>query len=244
MTVLDLVFYQHEIASVENIHEEAISGFSDSVHGKMAGCAKALRSKMQAVVKFDNGTRISVIASIPEGTNTVSDNGKRQKPTYEVAIIKAGQDATVLINQSADQVDEILEDAGRHLYDESDIGDWIKIADEADDNVPEMIKSVYRKGDDTDRYLVLLDKHGTGFFGLTYMPRPSDKDDKLPIAHVDLKILGDSVCFTSWDWERRREVFLNALTDEPKAIKDFIDAARNDAAGFVEQELYRQYYDQ
>ncbi|KAB2675774.1 hypothetical protein F9L08_27520 [Brucella tritici] len=114
--------------------------------------------------------------------------------------------------------------------------DWKMIADETDEDVPEMVKAVYRKGEDRNRHLILLDDHGAGFFGLELKPRPSNVNIKVPDAHVDLHVRGDQILITFWDGDQRNTVTLTE--EDPADWQKALDEARNSPAGLVVDELY------
>uniref|UniRef100_UPI0015D65452 hypothetical protein n=1 Tax=Ochrobactrum sp. CGA5 TaxID=2583453 RepID=UPI0015D65452 len=135
--------------------------------------------------------------------------------------------------QTPEQVEAILS-----VVEKADVAstDWKMIADETDEDVPEMVKAVYRKGEDRNRHLILLDDHGAGFFGLELKPRPSNVNIKVPDAHVDLHVRGDQILITFWDGDQRNTVTLTE--EDPADWQKALDEARNSPAGLVVDELY------
>lgn len=230
MTVEDLQFHQHEMAYGAVVIENSSSELPANLQERMSDWTATLKSTKHAVVDFTNGASVSVITGTPVGA-AVFAKGDEREPTYEVSISMPGEDKDIRFYQTPEQVEAILSEVGK-----ADLAstDWTMVADETDDNVPELVKAVYRKGGDLNRHLILLDDFGAGFFGLDLKPR--SEADKVPDAHVDLQVHGDRILILFWDGDQRQTV---TLTEEnPADWHKELDEARNNPAGLVIDKLY------
>lgn len=230
--IADLQFHQHEIAYGAVVIEKGNSKLPANLQERMSDWIETLKSTKHAVVDFKNGVVVSILTGTPVGA-TAFAKGDEREPTYEVSISKPGEDKDLRFYQTPEQVEAILSEVEK-----ADVAstDWTMIADETDDNVPEMVKAVYRKGEDRNRHLILLDDHGAGFFGLELKPRPSNENIKVPDAHVDLHVRGDQILITFWDGDQRNTVTLTE--EDPADWQKALDEARNSPAGLVIDELY------
>lgn len=232
MTVEDLQFHQHEMAYGAVVIENGTSELPANLQERMSDWTATLKSTKHAVVDFTNGVSVSVITGTPVGA-AVFAKGDEREPTYEVSISKPGEDKDLRFYQTSEQVEAILS-----AVEKADVAstDWKMIADETDEDVPEMVKAVYRKGEDRNRHLILLDDHGAGFFGLELKPRPINDSIKVPDAHVDLHVRGDQILITFWDGDQRHTVTLTE--EDPADWQKAMEEARNNPAGLVIDELY------
>lgn len=228
--IADLQFHQHEIAYGAVVIEKGNSKLPANLQERMSDWIETLKSTKHAVVDFKNGVVVSILTGTPVGA-TAFAKGDERVPTYEVSISKQGKEKDILFYQTPEQVNRILKKIGSGLK-----SSWVKIADETDEDLPEMVKAVYRKGSDLDRHLILLDEHGAGFFGLDLKPKPKNPKNKLPDAHVDIKVRDDRVRITFWDGDQRRSVTLTEV--DPTDWKAVLDDARNSPASLVISELY------
>ncbi len=242
MTMADIVFHKHEMAYGAEILDDALKAMASDTQATMASWIETLKSAKHAVVEFPNGATISLITGTPatdedrliSGFGTaVFAKGDEREPTYEVAISMPGEERRLHFYQTPEQVEAIFEKASNAPV---ETAAWTMIADETDESLPEMVKAVYRKGEDRKRHLILLDDHGAGFFGLDLKPRPANPDIQIPDAHVDLQIRLDRILITFWDGDLRQSL---AMTKEDPAVwEKVVDDAKTNPAGLVIAELY------
>lgn len=232
MTVEDLQFHQHEMAYGAVVIENGSSELPASLQERMSDWTATLKSTRHAVVDFTNGASVSVITGTPVGA-AVFAKGDEREPTYEVSISIPGEDKDLRFYQTPEQVEAILSEFGKANVIATA---WTMIADETDESLPELVKAVYRKGEDRNRHLILLDDHGAGFFGLEFKPRPTNKNIEIPDAHVDLQVRGDRILITFWDGDQQHTVTLTE--EDPAYWQKALDEAHNNPAGLVIDELY------
>ncbi len=233
MAATDLEFQKHEMAYGAEVMEAGLKDMPASFQSSLADWIETLKSAKHAVVEFENGSTVSVITGTPVGS-AVFAKGDARIPTYEVSISVPGEGSDIRCYQTPDQVNAILADVADAP---EDAAAWKMISDERDENLPELVKAVYRKGGDLNRHLILLDDHGAGFFGLDLKPRPANSDFQVPNAHVDLQTRLDRILITFWDGDQRHTITLTPQEDVD-AWKKVIEDAKHNPASLVIDELY------